>query len=228
MTTYLITGAARGIGLELTKRLIERGDEVWAGVRGPSAALDTLAGRSGGRLHLLTLEVSDETSVEQAKAVVGDTPIDVLINNAGVVGPERQSTTDMDFEGFERTLQVNTLAPLRVTQAFLPNIRASRAGKIVTVSSLMGSMRTGRSESIAYRASKAAVNKLMQGLATDLEAEGIAVASLHPGWVRTDMGGEGADIDVGESAHGLIGVIDRLALSGTGRFIDWRGNVLTW
>ena len=228
MTTYLITGAARGIGLELTKRLIERGDEVWAGVRGPTGALDALAGRSDGRLHLLTLEVSDETSVQRAKAVVGDTPIDVLINNAGVVGPERQSTTDMDFDGFERTLQVNTLAPLRVTQAFLPNIRASRSGKIVTISSLMGSMRTGRSESIAYRASKAAVNKLMQGLATDLGAEGIAVASLHPGWVRTDMGGEGADIDVGESAKGLIDVIDRLEVSGTGRFIDWRGNVLTW
>ncbi len=230
MTAYLITGANRGIGLELTRRLLERGDDVWAAARAPQSApaLLELSRQHRGRLHPLALDVADAVSVAAARVQVGDAVIDVLVNNAGVVGPGRQSTSDMDFGGFVQTLEVNTLGPLRVIQAFMPNLSASPAAKIVTLTSRMGSMSMARSDHVAYRASKAAANKVMQALATDLGPRGIAVAALHPGWVRTDMGGSGADIDVGEAAEGLIGVIDRLDVAGAGRFLDWRGEELPW
>ncbi len=230
MTRYLITGANRGIGLALTSALLGRGDHVWAAARDPdrAQALHALATSHPGRLTLLALDVADPESTAAAKAALGDAPIDVLICNAGVIGPERQSTMDMDFDGFRRTLEVNTLGPLRVVQAFLPNLKAGERPKIAIISSRMGSMSYGKSDSLAYRTSKAAVNKIAQALATDLGPEGVAVAALHPGWVRTDMGGSAADISAEESAEGLRRVIDGLTLDRAGRFIDYAGDELTW
>ena len=120
------------------------------------------------------------------------------------------------------------LDPLAVSQALLPNLRLSDHGKILTVSSGMGSMSTTKSDHVAYRSAKAAVNKVAQCLATDLAEEGIAVAALHPGWVRTDMGGPGADIAPEESAAGLKAVIDRLSPETTGRFWNYDGASLAW
>lgn len=223
MGTILITGAGRGIGRELVRVLLARGERVIATVRDAARVPPEWVGyRESGQLVVLSLDVRDGRSgAEAAKAVSG--PIDVLINNAGIIGPERQSTLDMDFDGFLDTLAVNTLGPLRVVQAFLPHLRRAPSAKIVTVSSRMGSLSHAKSDHIAYRASKAAVNKVMQGLATDLREEGITVVSVHPGWVRTDMGGSGADISVEESATGLLRLIDRLTLSDTGGFFDWQG-----
>ena len=155
-------------------------------------------------------------------------PIDILINNAGSIGPERQSTLDMDFDGFAQTFAVNTLAPLAVVQAFLPHLKRSSSPRILTISSWMGSLSHQKSDRIAYRASKAAVNKVMQGLATDLEPMGVAVAVLHPGWVRTDMGGAGADIAPAESAAGILKLAEGLTLAGTGKFYNWDGSSLDW
>jgi len=230
MARWLISGAGRGIGLQLTRLVLERGDEVLAGVRDPAkaAALESLRGQAGGRLQVLALDVADETSIAAAKARVGDRPIDVLVNNAGVIGPERQSSIDMDFAGFLRTLDVNTLGPIRLVQAFLPNLRAAEGAKVATLTSRMGSLSLTASSHAAYRASKAAANKLMQALATDLRPEGISVVALHPGWVRTDMGGPGAEIGVEESAAGLLKVIDGLGVGSTGQFRDWQGEVLPW
>jgi NAD(P)-dependent dehydrogenase (short-subunit alcohol dehydrogenase family) len=181
--------------------------------------------RENGQLEVLALDVRDGRSIAEAAKTV-DEPVDMLVNNAGIIGPERQSTLDMDFDGFLETLAVNTLGPLRVVQAFLPHLRRAHAGRIVTISSRMGSLSYATSDRIAYRASKAAVNKVMQGLATDLREDGITVVSVHPGWVRTDMGGSGADIPVQESAAGLLRLIDRLSLSDTGGFFDWQGKPL--
>ena len=158
----------------------------------------------------------------------GTGPIDALINNAGIIGPNRQSTRDMDFDGFAQTLAVNTIAPLAVAQAFLPHLQRSAKPRLLTVSSMMGSMSHARSDRIAYRASKAAVNKVMQGLATDLAPLGIAVVSLHPGWVRTDMGGAGADISAHESAEGILRIAETLDMRRTGQFLNWDGNVISW
>ncbi|MGO4705633.1 SDR family oxidoreductase [Microvirga sp. 2MCAF38] len=223
MGTWLVTGIGRGIGRELTRILLSRGDRVIGTLRDRSGLPAELqAQEAAGRLRVLTMDVRDGASVTAA-AAAADEPIDVLVNNAGIIGPERQSSLDTDFEGFIETLQVNTLAPLRVAQAFLPHLRRSPNAKIVTISSRMGSLSYAKSDRIAYRASKAAVNKVMQGLSTDLQGEGIPVIMVHPGWVRTDMGGSGADISVEQSAAGIVALIGRLSVKDTGGFFDWQG-----
>jgi len=221
--TYLITGIGRGIGRELARVLLHRGERVIGTLR----SLDQTRPEwseplASGQLTLLALDVRDEGSIKAA-AKQCDEPVDVLVNNAGIIGPQRQSTLDMDFEGFLDTFRVNTLGPLRIVQAFLPHLKRAKAAKIVTISSRMGSLSYAKSDRIAYRASKAAVNKVVQGLATDLQPEGIAAISVHPGWVQTDMGGSGADISVQDSAKGLVRLIDRLTMDDTGGFFDWQG-----
>jgi NAD(P)-dependent dehydrogenase (short-subunit alcohol dehydrogenase family) len=224
--TYLITGIGRGIGRELARVLLHRGDRVVGTLRdlnqSPPEWGEFIA---GGQLRLLALNVRNGVSIREAAASF-DEPIDVLVNNAGIIGPQRQSTLDMDFEGFLEILDINTLGPLRIVQAFLPHLRRAKAAKIITVSSRMGSLSHAKSDRIAYRASKAAVNKVMQGLATDLRSEGIVAVSVHPGWVQTDMGGAGADISVQDSATGLVALIDRIALEDSGSFFDWQGDRL--
>jgi NAD(P)-dependent dehydrogenase (short-subunit alcohol dehydrogenase family) len=223
MGTYLITGIGRGIGQELARALLGRGDRVIGTLRNlDGAEKDWGAPMATGQMRLLELDVRDETSIERAAGAI-DEPVDVLVNNAGIIGPSRQSTLDMDFDGFLDTLRVNTLGPLRIVQAFLPSLRRSSSPKVVTISSAMGSLSHAKSDRIAYRASKAAVNKVMQGLATDLREEGIVIVSIHPGWVRTDMGGGAADLSVEESAGGLIKLMDELTVDATGGFFNWRG-----
>jgi NAD(P)-dependent dehydrogenase (short-subunit alcohol dehydrogenase family) len=226
MTTILITGTNRGIGLDLAKQALAMGWTVYGSARDvvtdPEAHIC-----DHPKFHDLRFDVTDHAAVREA-AVKVSAPIDILINNAGIIGPERQSTLDMDFDGFARTLAINTLAPLAVSQAFLPHLRRSAKPRILTISSWMGSLSHAKSDRIAYRASKAAVNKMMQGLATDLEPMGMAVAVVHPGWVRTDMGGAGADIAPAESAAGILKLAKGLTLEGTGQFYNWDGASLDW
>ncbi|MCB8821372.1 SDR family oxidoreductase [Microvirga rosea] len=228
MTTTLVTGMGRGIGQELVRALLARGDRVIGTVRDEGRiAPDLRVHRDSGRLTVVRLDILDEASIVDAARSV-DEPIDALVNNAGVIGPARQSTLDMDFDGFLETLRINTLGPLRVAQAFLPHLRRSGAPKIVTISSRMGSLAHAKSDRIAYRASKAAVNKVMQALATDLAPHGMTVVCVHPGWVRTDMGGRGADISAEQSAAGIIALMDRLSLADSGQFFDWQGERLSF
>jgi NAD(P)-dependent dehydrogenase (short-subunit alcohol dehydrogenase family) len=221
MATIVITGANRGIGLELARQYAAEGHEVVRAMRGVDKA-DPLFGTT------LALDVTDGDSVAKFAAGLEGKPVDLLIANAGVIGPERQSSTDMDFAGFAATLDANVLGPLRVIQALLPNLRKADAARVAVVSSRMGSMAYAKSDHVAYRASKTAVNKVVQCLASDLEGEGIAVASLHPGWVRTDMGGSGADIEVSTSAAGIRKVLGDLSLGNTGRFWAYDGEELAW
>jgi NAD(P)-dependent dehydrogenase (short-subunit alcohol dehydrogenase family) len=192
-----------------------------------AAAAKALEAELGLRFQALVFDVTDDDAVAQAAASL-DRPIDVLINNAGIIGPERQSALDMDFGGFAESLAVNVLAPLRIAQAFLPHLTRSAKPRLMTVSSGMGSMSYASSDHLAYRASKAAVNKVTQGLATDLKRFGVAVASIHPGWVRTDMGGRGADIEAGESAKGILDIAEGLDLAGTGKFLRYDGSEMAW
>lgn len=230
MSTVLITGANRGIGLELTRHYLARGETVIATCRAPAeaTALTDLA-RGTDKLSILPLAVTDAASIEAAKAAIGQGVIDILINNAGIIGPQRQSTLDMDFDGWLTTFDVNTLGPLRVLQAFLPNLQRSAWPRVLTISSRMGSLTASpATDRIAYRSSKAALNRVMIAAAGDLRSRNIAVAVAHPGWVKTDMGGAQAAVTPTESAAGLIEVVDRMTLSNTPNFFDYTGETLTW
>lgn len=225
MTTILITGANRGIGLELAKQSLAKGWTVAATARPDSdqAALRAL----DGDLQIFEFDVTDEAAIQKAASQF-DKALDVVVNNAGIIGPQRQATTDMDYAGFAQTLAVNTIAPLMVTNAFLPHLRRSQQPKLITISSQMGMMTSTSSDRIAYRASKSAVNKVMQGLTTDLRSEGIATLTLHPGWVRSDMGGSSADISTQESAAGILQRIAELSIDRTGQFLNYAGETMAW
>lgn len=218
-----ITGGGRGIGQELALQYAAAGDRVIVGVRDIRAVGNRLSG-----IEFLELDVSDYASVEALARALSTIDIDLLINNAGVIGPSQQSARQMDFSGFAEALAINTLGPLRVTQALLPNLRRAPNAKLAVLTSKMGSLSYAKSDRVAYRASKAAANKVTQCLAADLQEEGIAVAAIHPGWVRTEMGGADADIDVAESAIGIRTVIENISLSNTGRFWNYDGAQLAW
>lgn len=230
MTIYCITGANRGIGLELTKQLLKRGDTVVATARDLDHAteLKKLAEKYKGKTDFFTLDVTNDVSVKAFASAVGPRAIDVLINNAGTIGTKPQTTREMDFDGFLATLNTNTLGPLRVIQALLPNLELSSAPKIITISSMMGSMSYAKSDTLGYRVSKAGVNKVMQAVDTDYRPQGIAALTLHPGWVRTEMGGAGADIAPDESARGILARIDELTLKNSGRFLNYDGSERAW
>jgi len=229
MAVALITGANRGIGLALVKAYAGQRDKVFATVRRTSdrAELDALAAAQPKWVEVIEMDVSDPAEIGRARRKLEAEPLDVLINNAGIGGPDRQSATDMDYDGLAEALLVNSIAPLRIANAFLPNVKAAK-GKIITLSSQMGSMQSASSDSLAYRVSKAAVNRLMRGLATELKPQGIPVLIVHPGWVKTEMGGDGAQLKPEESAAGLIKLIDKLDLASTGKFLAWNGKELAW
>ncbi|MFN4011283.1 MAG: SDR family oxidoreductase [Pannonibacter sp.] len=223
MPTILITGVNRGIGLAIAEAALARGWTVEGSCRSQAQA-EAIAARLGGGFTPLVFDVTDHARLAGIAASRTDA-LDILINNAGVIGPdpEDQSALSMDFAGFRQTLEVNTLAPLAVAQAFLPRLRRAENGRILTISSQMAWMGYAKSDRLAYRASKAAVNKVMQCLATDLEPEGIAVGIVDPGWVRTDMGGDGADLPASEVASGIVDLAENLDLTRTGRFFRWTG-----
>lgn len=230
MSTILVTGAGRGIGLALAESFAARGDSVIATVR-DAKGLDGLArvmADHPDRVEVHRLEVTDPASIAALAERLAGRPLDVLINNAGTLGPVRQAPLDMDFDGWMATFRVNTMAPLAVSQALLPNLRLGEHPKILTVSSGMGSMGSTQADHVAYRSSKAAVNKVMQCLATELRDEGIAVSVCHPGWVKTDMGGADADITPEMSAAGISRIVDHMSLSRSPAFHVWDGGFLAW
>jgi NAD(P)-dependent dehydrogenase (short-subunit alcohol dehydrogenase family) len=229
MAVVLITGANRGIGLALVKAYAGRRDKVIATIRATSDRhdLDEAVKAAPKWIEVIEMDVSDPAEIGRARRRLEAEPIDVLINNAGIGGPERQSAVDMDFDGLIETINVNTIAPLRVATAFLPNVKAAK-GKIITLSSQMGQVQSASSDSLAYRVSKQAVNKLMRGLATELRPMGIPVLIVHPGWVKTEMGGDGAQLTAETSATQLQKLIDKLDIASTGKFLAWNGKELAW
>ncbi|MCC6623492.1 MAG: SDR family oxidoreductase [Deltaproteobacteria bacterium] len=228
-TRWLITGANRGIGLELTRQLLRRGDAVVATARHPESAreLAALAERAPGRLTVAACDVTDRASVEALAAAVRE-PLDVLVSNAGVYG-ESETIESLDDRDMLRTLDTNALGALRVTAALLPHLRRGRDKKIVAITSGMGSIGDNKSGgAYGYRMSKAALNMAMRSLAVDLEGEGVTVVVVNPGWVKTDMGGASAPTTVEESASRMIALIDRLTPTDSGTFFDYRGYTWPW
>ncbi len=220
MAAILITGASRGIGLELTRQFAARGDRVIAVCRTASSELQ---GIEGVRL-LADIDVTDTDAIARLSTQLAHQAIDVLINNAGVLSDE--SLNDLDAGRIRHQFEVNALAPLLLTRALLPNLR--HGSKVVLVTSRMGSIGdNGSGGMYGYRMSKAALNMAGKSLAHDLKGSGIAVGILHPGLVATDMGGPGG-IAPAESANNLIARIDQLTLAGSGEFLHANGEALPW
>lgn len=228
--TWMITGANRGIGLALTMALLRRGDHVIAAARNPwGGALAELATAHVAALTLLELDVTSDDSVAAASAALAGRPIDVLVNNAGIHGPRgAESALKMDFDGWREVFEVNVYGPLRVAQALLPNVEAGAGRKIATITSRMGSIGLNPSGSLPYRSSKAAVNMTMVVFGNAVRERNVSVLLFHPGWVRTDMGGGGADIAPDESATGLIDTIDASGMAQTNSFRTWQGETIPW
>lgn len=245
METVLITGANRGIGLELVKILLRDGRRVIATCRSPETAgelralvstlVSTKESDEGSAkrsetpdLDIQQLEVTDSISIGALRTKLSGVQVDVLVNNAGVMGGENQSLNQMDSDAWRHTFEVNTIAPFQVSMALLDNLKLSSRPRIITVSSQMGALSRVSSGAYAYRSTKAAANKVMQVMAKDLENDGIIVCPIHPGWVQTDMGGPSADITVNESASGIVALIDGLTKEQSGRFWNWNGDEHAW
>jgi NAD(P)-dependent dehydrogenase (short-subunit alcohol dehydrogenase family) len=229
--TVLVTGANRGLGLEFVRQYVAAGWRVFAACRRPNGAkeLQGVAAESGGRLRILEMDVTDSASVRAAAAELKGETIDLLINNAGVGGPPGQRLGGLDYDAWARVMDANTMGPMRVSEAFLENIAQSRQKRIVTITSGMGSIEDNTSGGrYAYRSSKAAVNMVIRSLAVDTAARGITCIVMNPGWVRTDMGGEGGKLSPEESIKAMRSVIATLKPEDTGKFLNFTGNAFPW
>lgn len=228
MSTILITGANRGIGLALTRQYAAEGADVFACCRNPAKAddLKELAASSSDRVRITALDVADESSIASLKLTLGEQPIDILINNAGISG---LSADRIEAEGFMTTMRVNALAPMLIAQTLYGNLRGSTQKKLVAITSIMGSTSSAGGGKYAYRASKAALNNGMRGLSRAWARDGILVALLNPGYVQTEMvKGQVAFISAEECARGLISRITELTPANTGVFQDYRGVRIRW
>lgn len=229
MGTWLITGANRGIGLEFCKVLLARGETVIAASRHPDGAREfwELSADFKSRFRAVKMDVGSAQSIADCAQELRDVTIDVLVNNAGVFAANGDHLATLKFEDVTKSFDVNTLGPMRVTQAFLPQMTKANSPKVISITSRMGSI--GDNESgghYAYRMSKAALNMFHKSFA--LEFPKIASAVLHPGWVQTDMGGSNAPVTPHDSASGLVKVIDRLTTKDSGAFLDFKGDAIPW
>ncbi|MGZ4960169.1 MAG: SDR family oxidoreductase [Methylomonas sp.] len=233
MQTILITGANRGLGLEFCRQYAAGNWRVIAACRRPETATElNLLAEQHSRLQVEKLDVSDFSQIDALAARLSGESIDVLLNNAGLYGDKpNRPFGRLDYQAWAETWTVNTMAPIKMAEAFLPHLEQGNTKLIATVSSLMGSMTDNTSGgSLLYRSSKAGVNAVMKSLSIDLRPRSIGVLLLHPGWVRTDMGGSNALIDVEESVTGMRQRIEGFSLEQSGNFVryDDGGSVLPW
>jgi NAD(P)-dependent dehydrogenase (short-subunit alcohol dehydrogenase family) len=240
MPTVLITGAGRGLGLEFCRQYAGEGWSVLACLRAPTAApeLEALAAASSGRIELHALDIGNQSSIQALAARLAARPIDVLLNNAGTMGKgdfSRQGLTmdrfgRADFADWEQTFRINVFAPMMMAEAFIEQVAMSAQKKLVAITSIAGSIAKNTQGGLySYRASKAALNAVMRSLGIDLARRyGVIAAPLHPGWVRTSMGGARADLAPEESVAGCRQVIAGLDASRAGRYWMYDGSELPW
>jgi NAD(P)-dependent dehydrogenase (short-subunit alcohol dehydrogenase family) len=241
MPSVLLTGANRGLGLGLARVYLEGGWDVIAVVRRSSPELEALGAEApeskslaNGRLDIRQLDLcSDEQLAALASSLAGsltDGALDVLINNAGrMARPKHQGLGSFDRALWHALFDINLFTPMRLAELFVQALGRAECGRIVTLSSDLGSMELNSHGGLyAYRASKAAVNAMTKSLAIDLAGRGIIAVAVSPGWVRTDMGGHGAELEVETSVRGIKKVIDGLSAEDSGKFISWDGHELPW
>ncbi len=235
MPAVLITGANRGLGLEFARHYAGAGWRVFAACRASSPALDELAVSNQVERHIL--DVAEAAEVARLAHVLADETLEVLLNNAGYFGRvgfaeggiQDQAFGAVDYDDWLEVLRVNLLGPMRMAEAFLPQLKRGDRPRIVTLTSMVGSMGLNTSGGLyAYRTSKAAVNALMHSMSIDLRQQGVLAIAMHPGWASTDMGGANAEIEPAEAVRSAVRVIDRLSEEQLGQVISYTGDALPY
>src|SRR5215813_161619 len=229
MSSIMIASANRGLGLEFVRQYAADDWRIFAACRNPDAADDLHKLARTRPVTVFPMDVTDPSSVRRAAADLNGESIDVLLNSAGIIGKPGQRTGNIDYESWEEVLNVNTLGPLRVTEAFVEHVARSERKLVVTISSGLGSLTDNTSGgSIPYRSSKAAVNMAMRSAAIDLAPRGIACVLVNPGWVKTDMGGPSAPLTPTQSVAALKRLIATLGLDQSGKFFNYDGREYRW
>ena len=230
MKNVLITGANRGLGLGFVKNYLGKNINVVSTTRELKSSKELLAlkERFPNNLEIFELDLLKEGAGYALANFLGDRPIDILINNAGV-GSTNQHLQAVSPKPWLEVLKVNLIAPLMVTQSIIDNVKKGSDKKIYFLSSQLGSIADNTSGGMyIYRSSKTGLNQVVKSLAVDLKPQGITVVSLHPGWVKTDMGGPNAPVSIDESIEGMMQVIYSTDIRDTGRFLNYDGKELPW
>ena len=230
MTHILITGANRGIGLGFVRNYIEKNIHLTCTTRDIPASKELLAFKEKypDNMEIFELDLLKENAAITLANFIKDRPIDILISNAGV-GSSNQHFQAVSSTQWLKVLKVNLIVPLMITQAVFENVKKSSVKKIFFLSSQLGSIEDNKSGGMyIYRSSKTGLNQVVKSLSIDLKAYGITVVALHPGWVKTDMGGPNAPVSIDESVEGMIRVIDTTDIKDTGKFLNYNGRELPW
>lgn len=231
-STVLITGANRGLGLEFATQFAADGWNIIACCRQPDHAesLHSLKNIHQARLRIHQLDLADFAAIDRLAGILREEPIDLLINNAGVYPPAQQGEFGhINYDAWLDTLRINTLAPLKMAEAFVTHLERSRLKTLAIITSKMGSIADNqRGGSYPYRTSKAAVNMVAKSLAIDLAPRGITTILLHPGWVQTRMGGPGALISTQQSVTGMRAVLNQITPDDSGKFFAYDGQLIPW
>ena len=231
MSTIMIVGATRGIGLELTKQYANEGNQVIACARDTAnASLLNEVASGSENIKIEQLDIADAGSIESASSRIGEEAIDSVIIVAGWVGgmPDNQTIDNIDIDEWHNTLNINTIGPLLVAKAFKSNLAASGNGNLMILSSQLAASTWPMGGMYIYSTTKAAVSKVGQILALDWAEDPIIVSIMHPGWVQTDMGGPTAEITAEESASGIRNVLLGLTKDDSGNFYKWNGDIHPW
>ena len=227
----LITGANRGIGLEMVRYSMQQGWRVFACCRNPHNAdkLFNIAKLSNGQISVHIADMQELSTLQALSYELRNDPIDILMNNAGIYGSDKNKFGSVDVESWVQTFKVNSIAPLKMVEAFSEQLQMGSRKLVACMSSKMGSMAdNGYGNSYIYRSSKAALNAVVKSLSIDLKALGVISVALHPGWVKTEMGGPDAEISASECVEQLFNHLSLLTLEDSGRFIDIDGSDIPW
>lgn len=227
----LITGANRGIGLEMVKYAMQQGWRVFACCRNPHNAdsLFNIAKLSNGQISVHIADMHELSTLQALSYELRNDPVDILINNAGIYGSDKNKFGSVDVESWLQAFQVNSIAPLKMVEAFSEQLHMGKRKIVACMSSKMGSMAdNGYGSSYIYRSSKAALNAVVKSLSIDLKEQGVISVALHPGWVKTDMGGANAEITTDECVEQIFSHLLSLTIDDSGRFIDIDGSDIPW
>ena len=225
MKNILITGANRGIGLKFAE-ILSANNNIYATARDITKADDL---EKLDNTELLELDLLDKDSIKSFCSELKDIPLDIIINNAGIFQDEQMEETILDPELWLDEIMINAIGPVVLSQKLKENIMSGNEKKIIFISSQMGSIDDNYSGGYYfYRTSKSALNSAAKSLSIDWKADGIAVVMLHPGWVRTDMGGSNAKLDIDTSVRKMLDVINALDMGKTGTFLNYEGKKLEW